>query len=294
MPTERRPAFALRTLGAASRRSARAPCSTGGCSIDRAPRAADDIGEGRRQRPPLFLGSEHLAQDDERPASADRAWDRRPSRANGQLARADRRSGQIAAHCQPVPIKEGLMESVLLDLAGHRRSPATMPGCHRGRPPGNKGRALPGRPTDGRRDRRVMRSVGDRSDGRRLRALIVLLWRAGLRISEALALQESDPDPAAARCSSGVGRAANAARPEWTAGHGSSLTHGSRSADSSLSERCCASSTVRPPVAGGKRRPRASSYTTRPPERAPGVGSHRISCGMLMRPRWRTKAFRSW
>jgi site-specific recombinase XerD len=39
-----------------------------------------------------------------------------------------------------------------------------------------------------------MRSVGDRADGHRLRALIVLLWRAGLRISEALALQESDLD----------------------------------------------------------------------------------------------------
>jgi site-specific recombinase XerD len=39
-----------------------------------------------------------------------------------------------------------------------------------------------------------MRTVGDRSDGHRLRALIVLLWRAGLRISEALALQESDLD----------------------------------------------------------------------------------------------------
>jgi integrase len=40
-----------------------------------------------------------------------------------------------------------------------------------------------------------MRTVGDRAEGGRLRALIVLLWRAGLRISEALALQESDLDP---------------------------------------------------------------------------------------------------
>jgi hypothetical protein len=31
------------------------------------------------------------------------------------------------------------MQSVLLDVAGHRRSPATMPGYHRGRPPRNKG-----------------------------------------------------------------------------------------------------------------------------------------------------------
>jgi integrase len=41
-----------------------------------------------------------------------------------------------------------------------------------------------------------MRIVGDRADGDRLRALIVLLWRAGLRISEALSLQESDLDRA--------------------------------------------------------------------------------------------------
>jgi site-specific recombinase XerD len=39
-----------------------------------------------------------------------------------------------------------------------------------------------------------MRTIGDGAEGHRLRALIVLLWRAGLRISEALALQESDLD----------------------------------------------------------------------------------------------------
>lgn len=41
-----------------------------------------------------------------------------------------------------------------------------------------------------------MRAVGDRPDGRCLRALAVLLWRAGLRISEVLALQEGDLDSA--------------------------------------------------------------------------------------------------
>ena len=35
------------------------------------------------------------------------------------------------------------MESVLLDAAGHRRSPAAMPGYHRGRPPRNKGEEYP-------------------------------------------------------------------------------------------------------------------------------------------------------
>ena len=86
------------------------------------------------------------------------------------------------------------MESVLLDVAGHRRSPATMPGYHRGRPPRNKGEQYPADPPTVEEIVSVMRAAGDRPDGRRLRALIVLLWRAGLRINEALALQESDLD----------------------------------------------------------------------------------------------------
>ena len=88
------------------------------------------------------------------------------------------------------------MESVLLDVAGHRRSPATMPGYHRGRPPRNKGEQYPADPPTVEEIVAVMRTVGDRADGYRLRALIVLLWRAGLRISEALSLQESDLDRA--------------------------------------------------------------------------------------------------
>ena len=40
----------------------------------------------------------------------------------------------------------------------------------------------------------VMRAAGGGRHGRRLRALIVVLWRAGLRIHEALALSEPDLD----------------------------------------------------------------------------------------------------
>jgi site-specific recombinase XerD len=86
------------------------------------------------------------------------------------------------------------MESVLLDVAGHRRSPATTPGYHRGRPPRNKGEQYPADPPTVEEIVAVMSAVGDRADGHRVRALIVLLWRAGLRISEALSLQESDLD----------------------------------------------------------------------------------------------------
>src|SRR5947209_10319503 len=86
------------------------------------------------------------------------------------------------------------MESVLLDAAGHRRSPATMPGYHAGRPPRNKGGHYPADPPTLDEIVAVMRTAGDRPEGVRLRALIVLLWRAGLRISEALALAETDLD----------------------------------------------------------------------------------------------------
>ena len=40
----------------------------------------------------------------------------------------------------------------------------------------------------------MMRACASRPEGVRLRAVIVVLWRAGLRISEALALSESDLD----------------------------------------------------------------------------------------------------
>ena len=41
-----------------------------------------------------------------------------------------------------------------------------------------------------------MRRAGDGAYGLRMRGLIVVLWRAGLRIAEALALAESDLEPA--------------------------------------------------------------------------------------------------
>jgi site-specific recombinase XerD len=41
----------------------------------------------------------------------------------------------------------------------------------------------------------VMRQAGATDHGLRLRALIVVLWRAALRIGEAMALTEPDLDP---------------------------------------------------------------------------------------------------
>src|SRR5689334_11147026 len=87
------------------------------------------------------------------------------------------------------------MESVPpLDCAGRRRSPATLPGYHAGRPPRNKGRRYPPDPPTVEEIIAVMRTAGAGPDGVRLRALIVVLWQAGLRIGEALALSETDLD----------------------------------------------------------------------------------------------------
>ena len=89
---------------------------------------------------------------------------------------------------------EPMSGSVLLDAGGRRRSPATMPGFHAGHPPRNKGlRYLADAPTV-EEIVAVMRIAGDGLHGRRLRGLIVVLWRAGLRIDEALALREADLD----------------------------------------------------------------------------------------------------
>ena len=84
--------------------------------------------------------------------------------------------------------------SELLDAAGRRRSPATMPGHHRGRPPRNKRLRYPPDPPGSKRSWPSCDVPAKGSFGLRTRALIVVLWRAGLRISEALALAESDLD----------------------------------------------------------------------------------------------------
>ena len=84
--------------------------------------------------------------------------------------------------------------SELLDRAGRRRSPATLPAFHTVRSPGNKGLRYPADPPKVEEIVAVMRAAGDGQHGRRLRGLIVILWRVGLRIHEELALTEADLD----------------------------------------------------------------------------------------------------
>ncbi|MGZ6589521.1 MAG: tyrosine-type recombinase/integrase [Solirubrobacteraceae bacterium] len=82
----------------------------------------------------------------------------------------------------------------LVDVAGRRRSPATMPGFHAGRAPRNKGQRYPADPPTVDEIVAVMRTACHGRYGNRLNGLIVVLWRAGLRINEALSLAETDLD----------------------------------------------------------------------------------------------------
>ncbi len=84
--------------------------------------------------------------------------------------------------------------SPLLDAAGRRRSPATIRGYLSGRAPRNKGMRFPADPPRPEEIIRVMRQAGSDRHGLRVRALVAVLWRAGLRISEALVLTETDVD----------------------------------------------------------------------------------------------------
>jgi integrase/recombinase XerD len=91
-------------------------------------------------------------------------------------------------------MSDGLI--VLRDAAGRRRSPATMPGYLARRAPRNKGMEYPPDPPRPEKIVLVMRQAGHDRHGLRVRALIAVLWRCGLRISEALALNETDIDQA--------------------------------------------------------------------------------------------------
>ena len=60
------------------------------------------------------------------------------------------------------------MSELLLDRAGRRRSPATMPGFHAGQAPGNKRLRYPGRTAEVEEIIAVMRAAGDGEHGRRV------------------------------------------------------------------------------------------------------------------------------
>ncbi len=72
----------------------------------------------------------------------------------------------------------------------------TQKGYHAGREPANKGRSYPVEVLTDDEVKALIRACSSRAPtGIRNRALIVVLYRGGLRLGEALALQAKDVDP---------------------------------------------------------------------------------------------------
>src|SRR3954451_302237 len=160
----------------------------------------------------------------------------------------------------------GVMSELLLDRAGRHRSPATMPGFHAGRPPGNKGVRYPADPPKVEEIVAVMRAAGDGPHGRRLRGLIVVLWRAGLRIQECALPGEADLDQRRGSLRSATARAAAAAKSAWTRGDGTNYSPGWTPVSSFRRAVVPASSTERHAGGTGPTPPRARTYAGPPPE----------------------------
>jgi len=116
--------------------------------------------------------------------------------------------------------QRGAMSSVqpFIDAAGRRRSPATMPGCRASKAPRNKGQRYPADPPTVDEIVAVMRQARHARYGHRLNGLIVVLWRAGLRINEALSLTETDHDERHGSILAGTERTIADARSAWTPG----------------------------------------------------------------------------
>jgi hypothetical protein len=163
----------------------------------------------------------------------------------------------------------------------------------RRRPPRNKG-LRPADPPKVEEIIAVMRTAGDDAHGRRLRGLIVVLWRAGLRIQEALALAESDLDHKRGALLVPRGKGGRRREVGMDTWGWDELQHGSSSASHSRSALCSVSSTAGRAVASGRAPPPEPSCGGRPPLRASGDGSLHINSGTPTPSKWPTKAFRSW
>lgn len=87
------------------------------------------------------------------------------------------------------------MDGELRDARGYVRAGGNMPGSGKGRPPANKGMDLGPTPPSVEDIIKVCQQCPDTPSGRRARALIIVLWRTGMRVGcEALRLYERDLD----------------------------------------------------------------------------------------------------
>ena len=171
----------------------------------------------------------------------------------------------------------------VIDAAGRRRSPATLPGYHAGRPPRNKGMRYPADPPTVDEIIAVMRHAADDRQGSRVRAMIVVPWRAGLRVREGLALGEHDLDQRRGSILVRHGKGGHRREVGMDEWGWSSCGRGWPRAPRCRSGRCSASSTAQPAGGRGQQPQCARSSAGLPPTRASGAGSPRTSCATRTR-----------
>src|ERR1017187_9038692 len=90
--------------------------------------------------------------------------------------------------------READRHDVLVDRRGHPRPPVTLPGHKAGEHPPNYGLTFPAEVLTSEEVGRLIAVCSRGPGGLRNRALIVVLWRAGLRCQEALDLELRDVD----------------------------------------------------------------------------------------------------
>jgi hypothetical protein len=139
---------------------------------------------------------------------------------------------------------------------------------------------------------RETRHARDDRHGWRVRAMIIVLRRAGLRVWEALALAEHDLDPRRGSLLVRNGKGPSLGGRHGRVGAGSNSARGWPRAPSCPSARCSASSTAPPAAGRGRVPPSARSSAGSPPTPALGAASLGTSCATRMRSNSRARVCR--
>jgi integrase len=138
----------------------------------------------------------------------------------------------------------------------------------------------------------VLRASGDAAHGRRLRGLIVIMWRAGLRIQEALALTAGDLDPGRGAALVRRGKGGRRREVGMGAWGWEQLEPWLDVRRTSRSVRCYASSTARRADGSGRQLRHVPSCGAPPARQECGVASRHISSVTPTPSRWPARASR--
>ena len=134
------------------------------------------------------------------PTATSRQSARSPKQRRAQLAVVPDPSDLALAEADAEKRARGVLAAAelagapLVTPTGRPRSPATLAEYRRGRAPANKGKRYPAEVLTVAEVCALLDAFPGGPGGARSRALVVLLWRSGLRVAEALALRVQDVD----------------------------------------------------------------------------------------------------